>query len=515
MNDSLALSKLQFGMLRYCAGVTTSVTVEELVTALKSDQVFIFSSLQFLQEQGMAVISEAEVQEIGLNSRLELINESELPEKTILRELASGDKAPVHIQELAVRLKTEQKIIGKSLKPLSEKGSIEKQGPNVIITAQGEAALAKQGDDEKLFALLRSRPVVIAEEAQSQYDYFLQGFEQLKKRGQFITVKIRKRRSAIITAGGRSFLAQHSAEEIKEEVTSLTSELLQDGAWKNVIFKQYDINADVDPVPMGRIHPFQHLLNQVRSIFYGMGFSEVASAHVESSFWNFDALFQPQDHPARDMQDTFYVDYPRTGKLPDDTLVDKVRHAHEDGGDTGSKGWEYHWNVELAKKMVLRTHTTAASSQQLYKTPQPPAKYFCIGRVFRREAIDYKHLPVFTQVDGIIVEKNASLAHLIDILSEFYRRMGFKKIEIRPSFFPYTEPSLEVHVWLEDRQEWVEMGGAGIFRKEVTEPLGCTAPVLAWGLGMERLAMMNYNLDDLRKIYISNIKWLREVSSCR
>jgi phenylalanyl-tRNA synthetase alpha chain len=246
-----------------------------------------------------------------------------------------------------------------------------------------------------------------------------------------------------------------------------------------------------------------------------MGFSEVASPHVESSFWNFDALFQPQDHPARDMQDTFYVARPKTGILPDARLVDLVKATHENGGASGSTGWDYSWNVELAKKMVLRTHTTAASVQQLFKTPTAPAKYFCIGRVFRREAVDYKHLPVFTQVDGIIVEKDASLSHLIDILSEFYKRMGFKKIEIRPSFFPYTEPSLEIHVWLEHRKEWVEMGGAGVFRKEVTVPLGCDAPVLAWGLGMERLAMINYNIDDLRKIYISNIKWLREVPSCR
>ena len=135
--------------------------------------------------------------------------------------------------------------------------------------------------------------------------------------------------------------------------------------------------------------------------------------------------------------------------------------------------------------------------------------------MFRREAVDYRHLPVFTQVDGIIVEEGASLSHLIDILSEFYKRMGFNRIEIRPSFFPYTEPSLEVHVYLENRREWIEMGGAGVFRKEVTMPVGVTAPVLAWGLGMERLAMIRYNIDDLRKIYISNIKWLREVPSCR
>jgi phenylalanyl-tRNA synthetase alpha chain len=194
--------------------------------------------------------------------------------------------------------------------------------------------------------------------------------------------------------------------------------------------------------------------------------------------------------------------------------VKRVRETHENGGDSNSTGWDYAWNPELAKKTVLRTHTTAASVRQLWKNPRAPAKYFCIGRVFRRETVDYKHLPVFTQVDGIIVEDGASLAHLIAIISEFYKRMGFKKIEIRPSFFPYTEPSLEIQVWLEERQEWVEMGGAGVFRREVTAPLGCNAPVLAWGLGLERLAMLKYNVDDLRKLYISDFKWLSEVPSC-
>jgi phenylalanyl-tRNA synthetase alpha chain len=302
---------------------------------------------------------------------------------------------------------------------------------------------------------------------------------------------------------------------VKEEATALTSELLQNEGWKNVTFKPYDIHNDVDYSLMGKIHPFQRLLNQVRSIFYGMGFTETASPHVESSFWNFDALFQPQDHPARDMQDTFYVANPALSALPESRLVGEVKATHENGGSCNSKGWDYRWNVELAKKNVLRTHCTSASVQQLYKTPQAPGKYFCIGRVFRREAVDYRHLPVFTQVDGIIVEEGASLSQLIDILSEFYKRMGFEKIEIRPSFFPYTEPSLEVHVYLESRREWIEMGGAGIFRKEVTVPLGCTAPVLAWGLGMERLAMIKYNLDDLRQIYISDVSWLREVPSCR
>jgi phenylalanyl-tRNA synthetase alpha chain len=514
MDQAISLTRMQYDILDFLFKEKHGVSVDDIVEKLAIDQVFVFSTLQYLQEIHLAALAETEVQEISLASGVELIRENELPEKTILRELAAANK-PLHLQELASRLATEQKIVGKALKPLLDKGWIAKEGPNVAVTEKGKSSVSGKGDDERLFDALRDKNSLVAEEAQATYDFFAAGFEQLKKRGRFLTLKTRKRRVATITEQGRTYRTTRGDKDVKEEATSLTSDLLQDGKWKNVVFKRYDIQADVDPLAIGRIHPFQRLLNRVRTIFYGMGFTEVASPHVETSFWNFDALFQPQDHPARDMQDTFYVAHPETSPLPDGDLVKRVKDTHERGGDSHSTGWDYTWSVELAKKMVLRTHTTAASVRQLYLTPSAPAKYFCIGRVFRRETVDYKHLPVFTQVDGIIVEEGASLSHLIDILSEFYLRMGFKKIEIRPSFFPYTEPSLEVQVWLEQRQEWVEMGGAGVFRKEVTAPLGCTAPVLAWGLGMERLAMFNYNLDDMRKLYISDFKWLREVPSCR
>jgi phenylalanyl-tRNA synthetase, alpha subunit len=514
MDGSISLSRVQYDILDYLFRAPGSVTIDEMVEKLAIDQVFVSSTVQYLAETGLVTVIENEVTEIQLAAKIDLISPEELPERTILKVLAQ-EGAGLHLQELSVKVHTEQKVVGKSLKPMLDKGWIVKNGAMVSVTDNGKAALGNEGDDEKLFTVLRKTKSLIVEEVQSKLDFFARGYELLKKRGQFLNIKIRKRRNTTLTDKGKALLSAGKKITIKEEATSLTSELLQDGQWKNVTFKPYDIQADVEYLQAGKIHPFQRLLNQVRGIFYGMGFTEVSSPHVESSFWCFDALFQPQDHPARDMQDTFYVKQPSSAPLPESDLVEKVKATHENGGACGSKGWDYTWNVELAKKTVLRTHDTAASVRQLYKRPQAPGKYFCIGRVFRREAVDYRHLPVFTQVDGIIVEEGASLSHLIDILSEFYKRMGFSKIEIRPSFFPYTEPSLEVHVYLENRREWIEMGGAGVFRKEVTLPLGCTAPVLAWGLGLERLAMIKYDIDDLRKIYISNLKWLREVPTCR
>jgi phenylalanyl-tRNA synthetase alpha chain len=284
--------------------------------------------------------------------------------------------------------------------------------------------------------------------------------------------------------------------------------------WQEVEFKPYDITLDVAPQYPGKIYPFQKILSQTRQVFLEMGFEEVFSPHIESCFWNFDALFQPQDHPARDMQDTFYLKEPQSLKIPKSELVSKIQSIHENGGDTGSLGWGMPWSKELAKKAILRAHATATTIRALAENPQPPRKVFCIERVFRREAVDFKHLPVFYQVDGIVIDKEASLASLFGILTLFYKKMGFEKIELRPSFFPYTEPSVEIFVYFKQKKQFVEMGGAGIFRPEVTLPFGCNVPVLAWGLGLERLAMLRFGLDDMRKIYMPSLKWIKELPSC-
>jgi len=215
------------------------------------------------------------------------------------------------------------------------------------------------------------------------------------------------------------------------------------------------------------------------------------------------------------MQDTFYIAQPATTRLPDDALVDRVRRTHEDGGDTSGVGWRYRWDRDLAKRPVLRTHTTAATIRALAENPSPPRKVFVVGPVFRRETVDYKHLPVFHQVDGVIIDDRASFATLLGTLRAFYEKMGFQKFQFRPAFFPYTEPSVEIFVWSERKKDWVEMGGAGMFRPEVVEPLGCASRVLAWGLGLERLAMFRYELSSIGELYRARLAWLKETTLCR
>jgi len=238
-----------------------------------------------------------------------------------------------------------------------------------------------------------------------------------------------------------------------------------------------------------------------------MGFQEIDDEYVQPAFWNMDALYTPQDHPAREMQDTFYLKSPSRLELEADAPVNLVKASHEDGGSTGSTGWGTKWSGDEARRALLRTHLTVSTIRHLWRNPEPPVKVFSLSKVFRKEAIDATHLPEFTQIEGIVMEEGASFDMLCGIIKEFYRRMGFTDIRFRPGYFPYVEPSLEIEVKF--KGAWMELGGAGVFRPEVTAPFGIKTPVLAWGFGFERLAMLRWDLKDLRDLYVSDVDMLR------
>lgn len=265
--------------------------------------------------------------------------------------------------------------------------------------------------------------------------------------------------------------------------------------------EKFELNVPGPSARVGKNHPVTKLANHLRTIMSELGFEEMEGDIVESSFWNFDALFQPQDHPARELADTFYI----KGESPlpkDKQLVERVRRAHE-------AGWKYRWEPKEASKTVLRTHTTAVSARHVAAIKdKKPRKYFSIGRVFRNEATDYKHLAEFHQVEGIIAWEGATFTDLLGVLKEIYGKLGFEKIRFRPSFFPYTEPSLEIEVYFEERKQWMELGGAGIFRPEVSIPLAGVYPVLAWGLSLERPLMLKLELNDIRDLYRNDVDFL-------
>lgn len=298
----------------------------------------------------------------------------------------------------------------------------------------------------------------------------------------------------------------------KPIATRLTPEIILNRSWSRYTFKKYDVNEKFFYLYPGRVHPMRELIREIKEIFLSMGFEEAVGPLIEVAFINFDMLFQPQDHPARDMQDTFYLKYPEYGeiKYPDE-LIERIKATHENGWMTDSSGWGGKWSLLEAKKLVLRTHTTSVTVAKVYEIGEKPAKIFSIGRVFRNETIDYKHLAEFMQVDGIIINKSANLKELMGVIKDFYSKLGFKDIRFWPSYFPYTEPSIQPSIYVGKWGKWLELGGAGIFRPEVTIPLGVKWPVLAWGLGIERLLMIKYNIDDIRLIYSNNLEWLRGV----
>ena len=191
-----------------------------------------------------------------------------------------------------------------------------------------------------------------------------------------------------------------SSDELQETVviTDLTPELLQGDAWKTAEFRAFDVSLEAATPRTGRSHPMQALIERIRAIFLEMGFSELVADYVQSAGWNMDALFIPQDHPAREMQDTFYLDQPSTIDL-DEGVMQAWKDIHEHGGETGSTGWGGSYSTDVSKLPLLRTHTTVNTIQYLAEHPTEACRVFSVDRVFRKEAIDRTHLPEFHQIE--------------------------------------------------------------------------------------------------------------------
>ncbi len=483
------------------------MTIRELADALGIDQSPITAACGELKSAGCVEIQETAFNELKLGPEGEAFAAKPLPERVIVDVLRKQGGA-CKLTEIPSHCSLNAGQVGGALKWLQQRGWAKKEGENLTLANPSD----EPQPDERLIEALKGGKAMPQTELAWQGLPVDDAIKLLQPRKGFLVVKERTERRISLTDAGRQILER--GVNARRKVTQLTPDLLAEGGWREVDLQPYDVTLAAKKIYPGKEHPFQRLLERVRRVFLELGFEEVVSPWVESSFWDFDALFQPQDHPARDMQDTFYVAKPARSRLPDDALVEHVKATHENGGNTGSTGWQYRWERDRAHKPVLRTHTTAATIRALARhrdtTGGGAGRYFVIGPVFRRETVDYKHLPVFHQVDGIIVDPNASLATLVGTLTAFYTKMGFPKVRVVPSFFPYTEPSAEVHLWLESRQSWVEMGGSGIFRPEVTRPVGIDDRVLAWGLGLERLAMFVYDVKSIGELFYAAMPWLRE-----
>ena len=460
------------------------------------DQVHVAGAGKALEEAGLVEVAESTSKAVNLGPEGRRAATDGLLESRLWEWLKSQDEK------------------NRSIKALMSAGfGREETGPGVGLLkglgASIESGILVVSDDEEISEEIGKRSNFIQSLSERPHDSSELDQEMLShfsSRGGLIEFEESMSRTWKLTNQGAKLDAS-GLSEVKM-IGELTPEILQNESWKDSEFKPFDVSAPA-PIPSGgRRHPMQSLIERIRSVFLEMGFSEIEGDYVQSAGWNMDALYIPQSHPARTMQDTFYLSDPSSLKL-EGHYLDLWSKVHEHGHDTGSRGWGGSFDKEEAQKALLRTHTTVNTVRHIAENPDEPSRVFGIGRVFRQETIDRTHMPEFHQIEGIIHEPDASLPMLVSTLKTFYAKMGYPDVRVRPAYFPYTEPSAEVDVlW---RGEWLELGGSGIFRPEVTEPLGTEWPVCAWGMGLERLAMLILGLDDIRQLYQPDLERLRRM----
>ena len=426
--------------------------------------------------------------------------EDGLPERRLLVSVAQGRN------EIA-QLREELPDLNIALVWVRRNGWADITNGKLSLTEDGAKSVDAVTTDERILSLLGDSTI----DESGIPGELVSRLEVMIKRG-LVNALEKVERWVDLTGFGREVIPHVAETQHRSVITQLTPEILQNGSWRGASFQAYDVNLPAPSVYPGKRHFISQVIDYIRRFWVELGFKEMKGEYLELSFWNFDALFQPQDHPARDLADTFYMKTPYKGRLPDDELVSRVRETHENGWTTGSTGWEYRWDPEVAMRNCLRTHTTSLSVNQIAKlTPDDlPAKFFSVGRVFRNETIDWNHLAEFYQTDGIVVGEGVTFRNMQGYLKAYLEGLGLRKFRFRPGYFPYTEMSMEAEVWIEERGEWMELFGAGMFRPEVVKPLiGVDVPVLAWGPGFDRLVMQSYGINSIRQLYGNDLGILR------
>jgi len=464
------------------------------------DKVSVIRSLEYLKSKGIVnlITKQKKIVDVGVNGAL--YRKKGLPERRLINLL--NEKRILKLEDAQKQSKLSEEEFKASLGVLKKKAFIELKNEKIILNAKKEEISKKSL--EEIF--IESLPLEYGSLNSEQ----MFAFKSLEKRRNILELTDEKIIEIDVTEIGKKIisLGTNSSELIEQ----ITPGVLQKESWKGKRFRRYDISLPVSKIEGGKRHFVNQAVDYARNIWKDMGFREMPGGNmVVSCFWNFDALFTAQDHPVREMQDTFFLN--KKTELPDKKLVKVVKESHEKGVDN-SMGWNYSWNEEEAKKLVLRTHTTCLSAQTLakLKPEEIPAKFFAIGKCFRNETLDWSHGFEFNQTEGIVIDKNANFRNLLGYLQQFFKKMGFEKVRFRPGYFPYTEPSVEIDVFHPERKVWLELGGAGIFRPEVTIPLlGKNIPILAWGPGFDRIIMDYYKIKDLRDFYKNDLSQLRKM----
>jgi phenylalanyl-tRNA synthetase alpha chain len=479
--------------------------IDEIIEISDIAHAAVMRSSLSLVSKNLVKLSEHKEMEISLSEEGRLHAKKGLPERRLLVNLIRlGGKTSFENAVKAAGL--DEKFSSVALGWLRSKDWVVMDGKDIFLKSMQEPST---GADERLL-------LALYEKGSLNFESLSQDLKNamyvLKKRG-LLRSDEKIRRNLELTDMGWD-LIKRGVKKI-DEVSQLTPNLIISGNWRKVKLRRFNVEASGPIVYPGKMHPAAQIVKKVKEIFSQMGFTEIRGPIVETAFWNFDVLFQPQDHPAREMMDTFYLAWPNDGGLPSKEIVERVSKTHENGWTTGSIGWRYKWEPNESKKIVLRTHTTSVTIRYLSEHKEPPVKVFSVDRVYRNEKVDYKHLAEFHQIEGIIMDKGITLRDLMGTLKEFYLKLGLEKIQFWPSYFPYTEPSVQTTAYVPELKAWVELCGMGMFRPEVLKPLGIKYPVLAWGGGLERIIMLKLGVDDIRFLYKNDLGWIRRTPVCQ
>jgi len=472
------------------------ISLSDLVNLTKLKEVEVMRALQWLENKVVIKIDQELKEVINLDKNGEKYKEKGLPERRLLKQL----KKEMKVSELDIS----KEELNVSLGVLKNKAAINlrKEGNDLLvsITDAGKKLIEKDSLEEDF---LQKLPIELPKlEPEQKFAY-----DNLKSRKDLIKTDLVKLRTVALTDLGKNLLKEKL--NFKEMIDKLTPQILREGSWKGKQLRNYDIKINVPKVYAGRKQHYRAFLDTVRRKFISLGFTEMTGPIVESEFWDMDALFMPQFHSARDIHDAYYVKDPEFGKI-DEKVMLKVKAAHENGFNTGSKGWQYKFDIERTKRLMLRTQGTACSARMLAsKDLQVPGKYFGITRCFRSDVVDATHNSDFYQTEGIVLGEGLNFSHLKGLLKMFAEEFAQSdSIKVRPAYFPFTEPSAELFAKHPDLG-WIELGGAGVFRPELTKALGIDVPVIAWGLGIDRLGMFAMGIKDIRELFSHDLKFLR------
>ncbi len=481
-------------------------TCEEIIEETGLKEAEVMRALQWLENKTVLNIEKEEKDVVALREKGEEVLKKGFPEKRLLKILK---KKEVSVNEAVKEESLSSEEFNAALGKLKKRGCLEIDQDTLKINKEGEEYLEKQSLQERFLEKVKNEKI----EKKDLKPEEKHAFDKLKKRGLVEKKEETTFRISLEERGKR--LLEKDLSRLSDVEDRVTPKMLKEGSWRKKKFRKFDVEINVPEISGGRKHFVNEAIEYAKTVWLEMGFQEMKGTYVQTGFWNLDSLFVPQDHPAREMQDTFYLKKPSQGEI-DEEVFERVKEVHEDGGETESKGWRVDYDREECERLMLRTHTTVLSAQTLYRIGKGElpkhGKHFVVSRNFRNESLDKSHLFEFHQVDGIVVDPEGDFKALKAYLEEFFKKMGFEDIRLRPAHFPYTEPSVEVEVYQPEKDEWIELGGAGIFRPEVTKTLiGEEVPVLAWGLGLERIIVDYFGIDDLRDLYKNDLEQLRKM----